>query len=477
MKRAQKSLFQLTILYSIGSFSSRLMSFVLIFFTTFFLSTDEVGHLDLIFVTLNLAIPVVTFQISDAAFRWLLEDDSNLNRTKVFSNVSILLVISFCLYGLAYLIYDQFISAVDFFLFPALVFFQMFNGFFSQFVRGIGNNKEYVIRSLTISFLYVLFSIIALVYLQLKVEGLIYANILAGFAGSVLLVVRTGLYRYFKTNEFSFAFSKKLLAYSTPLMPNNLSWWAVSSANRYIILILLGASANGIFAIAFKLPTILSMFISIFYLAWQEKAIRNYNNEDRDNYYSLTLAKFLRYLFSLAILILAMNKFVLQFIVSEKFHSAWQYTPVLLVGLIFNSIAGFYGTGFLSTKKTKGALTSSFVSALLTIILSFLAIPIIGLHGASLAICVGYLVLCLIRVKQMKKFFSIRFPTNDFIHFSCLFALVALLSLGGVFLQVISIVTAILSVILINFDELKFLVKKITIRKLSLSNDILKVPD
>ena len=280
MKTKQKSLLQLTILYSIGSFSSRLMSFVLIFFTTFYLSTQEVGHLDLIFVTLNLVLPLVTFQISDAAFRWLLEDDSDHNLTKVFSTVSILLVISFCFYGIIYFIYDRFIVAIDFFLFPALVFFQIFNSFFSQFLRGIGKNKDYVIRNLTITFLYVLFSVIALTYLNLKVEGLIYSNILAGCTGSVLLIVRARLYEYFQFKEFSLNFSKKLLAYSTPLIPNNLSWWAVSSANRYIILLMLGASANGIFAIAYKLPTVLSMFISIFYLAWQEKAIRNYDNAD-----------------------------------------------------------------------------------------------------------------------------------------------------------------------------------------------------
>jgi O-antigen/teichoic acid export membrane protein len=473
----QKSLLQLTLLYSIGSLSSRLMSFVLVFFTTFYLTTKEVGQLDLILVTMNLAIPLVTFQLSDAALRWLLEDESDINRTKIFSNISILLVISCCLFGFVFSIYNNFFSIGYFSLFLPLVFFQVLNVFFQQFIRGIGQNKEYVIRGFIITFLYVVFSIISLTCLNLKVEGLIIANVLAAFIGSIILFTRVGLYKYFKFHAFSFSFSKTLLKYSIPLIPNYLSWWAISSANRYIILLLLGASANGIFAIAFKLPTILSMFINIFYLAWQEKAIKNYNREDRDKYYSLTFEKFLRCLFTISILILATNKLILHFIVSEQFFSAWHYTPILLASLIFNSMAGFYGTGYLSSKETKGAFASSFYSGVLTVVLSFLTIPLIGLYGASLAICLGYIVLFLIRISQTKKFFNISFPMKTFVHFSFLFLLVALLNLGSVYLQTIGIIIAIVCTVWINFDELKSIVKTIRVRSFNLQRNFSKVID
>jgi O-antigen/teichoic acid export membrane protein len=450
------------------------MNFVLIFFTTFYLSTQEVGQLDLIFVTLNLVLPLVTFQLSDAAFRWLLENDSEDNRVKIFSNVTVLLMLSFCFYGIAYLVYNYFFPFVSFYPFAGLVFFQMFNVFLPQFIRGIGNNREYVVRSLAITFLYVSFSIVSLTIFKLKVEGLIYANVLAGFLGSMILLLRTGLYRYFKFSAFSVGFSKKLLVYSLPLIPNNLSWWAISSANRYFILLFLGAAANGVFAIAFKLPTILSIFMNIFYLAWQEKAIRTYNDEDRDRYYSLTFEKFVRILFSVSIVILATNKLALHFIVSKEFFTAWRYTPVLLAGLIFSSMAGFYGTGFLSTKNTKGALTSSAFSAMLTLALSWLTIPLIGLYGASLAMSTGYLVLFLMRVRQTRKYFHIRFPLQTFVHFSGLFLLVALLSFGDLRLQVANIMIALVCIVWLNLEETKALLRSLKMRSAGLPQGLLK---
>ena len=50
--KEQKSLLNLTILYSIGNFSSKIISFILVFFTTFYLSKADVGAYDLILITL-----------------------------------------------------------------------------------------------------------------------------------------------------------------------------------------------------------------------------------------------------------------------------------------------------------------------------------------------------------------------------------------------------------------------------------------
>ena len=79
-----KSLLKLTILYTIGNLSSKVISFVLVFFTTFYLSKEDVGAYDLILITLSLLSPFVTFQLTDAALRWLLDNDTVDNKKRVF---------------------------------------------------------------------------------------------------------------------------------------------------------------------------------------------------------------------------------------------------------------------------------------------------------------------------------------------------------------------------------------------------------
>ena len=55
-----------------------------------------------------------------------------------------------------------------------------------------------------------------------------------------------------------------MLSYSIPLIPNTLMWWIMNASDRYAIVLFMGVSANGIYAIANKIPTVLNLLYSIF---------------------------------------------------------------------------------------------------------------------------------------------------------------------------------------------------------------------
>lgn len=458
--KENKSLLSLTILYTIGNLSSKVISFVLVFSTTFYLSKEDVGAYDLILITLSLLSPFVTFQLTDAALRWLLDNQSLENKKRVFSTISLILIVSHLVLYLLMYIYNFYFPIAYFHLLFFLVFFQSIYLFLLQCIRGLGKNKMYVGVGLVNTFIYVGLAILSLSIFNLKVEGLLYSSMVSGIVTSLILLFSGNLYALWDKKSISVEFGKTLLQYSIPLIPNSLSWWAISSANRYIILLYLGAAANGIFAIAYKLPTILLMFVNIFYLAWQEKSILSYEREDRDEYYSSVLKKYIRILFSISILIVATNKIALSYIVSEEFYEAWQYTPLLLLSIILSSIAGFYGTGYLSAKKTKGALTSSFFGGIATVGLSFLLIPKFGLFGASFAIVFGYLILLVIRIIHMKNIFSIIFPYKLVIIMSFLLVLVSVLNYGNEYVLYLNSILAFISIMFFNKDEIRNVINK-----------------
>ena len=453
--KESKSLLSLTILYAIGNLSSKVISFVLVFFTTFYLSKEDVGAYDLILITLSLLSPFVTFQLTDAALRWLLDNETLENKKRVFSTISLILIASHIILYLLMYIYNFYFPIAYFHLLFALVLFQSIYLFLLQCIRGLGKNKMYVGVGLVNTFIYVALAILSLSIFNLKVEGLLYSSMVSGIVTSLILLISGNLYALWDKKSISVEFGKALLQYSVPLIPNSLSWWAISSANRYIILLYLGAAANGIFAIAYKLPTILLMFVNIFYLAWQEKSILSYEREDRDEYYSTVLKKYIRILFSISILIVATNKIALSYIVSEEFFEAWQYTPLLLLSIILSSIAGFYGTGYLSAKKTKGAFTSSLFGGIATVGLSFLLIPKFGLFGASIAIVFGYLILLVIRIIHMKNIFSIVFPYKLVIIMSFLLILVSALNYGNKYVLCLNVIMSVLSLLILNKENLK----------------------
>ena len=51
-----------TIIYAIGNFGSKILSFLLLPFYTYYLSTNDYGYFDLITTTISLLTPIITFQ-------------------------------------------------------------------------------------------------------------------------------------------------------------------------------------------------------------------------------------------------------------------------------------------------------------------------------------------------------------------------------------------------------------------------------
>lgn len=425
MKIKSNSLLKTTLLYSVGNLASKGLSFILVFFTTFYLSTEDVGIFDLFLTTVSLLTPIVTLQLTDAVLRWLIENKEFENKARVLSTASFILFFAIFISIVLLLIFQTYYPFLYYKELLFLLGFQSFFLLFQQYQRAIGDNKGYVLSSVFYTFLYVILAIICLVFYDKKIEGLLWSNIVAAVFTTVFIVFRNKVFGYIHSKYYSFQVAKELLYYSIPLVPNSLSWWAISSANRYLIVLFLGVASNGIFAIAFKFPTIVLLIVSVFYLAWQEKAIENYNREDKDDYYSEIFKKYLKYLFVISINLLCINQFFLTYFVDAMFYDSWRYTSVLLLAILFNALSGFYGAIYLGAKKTRSIFLSSLISGIIVLFLSYFLIPVLELLGAAIAIFFGYFFLFLYRFFETKKYIKITFP---FFLFFVLFSIFMILS-------------------------------------------------
>ena len=83
MERKYKKLFSNTIIFSIGTFSSKILVFLLVPFYTHFLTDAEYGTVDLITQTANLLIPLVSLGIASAVLRFGL--DKSYNKKAIFT--------------------------------------------------------------------------------------------------------------------------------------------------------------------------------------------------------------------------------------------------------------------------------------------------------------------------------------------------------------------------------------------------------
>ena len=119
------------------------------------------------------------------------------------------------------------------------------------------------------------------------ITGIFIANILARAVALVYLELRLKIIAtYFKFNVDIKKVSRDLLKYSLPLLPGSLCWWLTGSSDRLFINHYLGLDVNGVYAVAFRFNSIIYILSTIFYQAWQETAILQYNSPDRDKFFS-----------------------------------------------------------------------------------------------------------------------------------------------------------------------------------------------
>src|SRR5699024_12786892 len=79
MNMMQK-LWQDTKLYSIAHFSTSLLAFLMLPIYTTYFSLAAYGTWDLFFTTMTLLIPLVSFELSAATYRWLLQTNEEENQ-------------------------------------------------------------------------------------------------------------------------------------------------------------------------------------------------------------------------------------------------------------------------------------------------------------------------------------------------------------------------------------------------------------
>jgi O-antigen/teichoic acid export membrane protein len=402
-----KLLVKNTIIYAIGNFGSKFLTFLLVPFYTYYLSTGDYGYFDLITTTVLLLVPAITLQINDGLYRFLLDSKNNNETSSIISNSLFITLRNLFFFNVIYIIIIQFIDFQYEYLILLQINFNVISALWTQISRGLRKNIEYSISGI-IGTLIILFSnIIFITLMHLKVGSLILSNVISFIVILIYMEYKLKIRKYISYKLCNKKIKKELLLFSIPLIPNVISWWFMNVSDRYFLRLYKGIEANGIYAVSNKFPAILIMVNSIFYLAWQESAISEYNSKDRNKFYSNMFNIMTSIEFTTVIVLLPLTKFAMKYIISNKFDTAVLYIPFLYIGTILNAFSSFYGTGYLSAKDTKGAFYTSLIGGIVNIVLNIILIPVIGIQGASLSTMVSFLITWLLRIFQTKKYFHI----------------------------------------------------------------------
>ena len=403
--------------YAIGNIGSKLITFLMVPLYTYFVhDTSDFGYYDLCLTVCFLLLPFITLQLRDGAFRFLLDCDDNEQRRRIVTFVSHTMLTTLSLAVVITIILAMFTSIRYLGYALGLLIALSMQEVYSQVFRGLGNNRAFAVTGILSALGIGVFSILFVALLGWGIRGVFLANIVARVLALVLVESRVRLITRHTRWSVNFReVGRDIIRYTLPLLPGSLCWWLTGSSDRLFISHFLGLDVNGVYAVAIRFTGIINTLSIIFYQAWQETAILQYNSPDRNRFFS---KMFNTYIFLLAIIFVGyvfMLKVNYGWLVADEYSESLNYIYPLGISALIFAMVGFFDMGYQCAKDTKRTLPAIVLAAVVNIVLNFALIKPLGIYGVITTLLVTYMVLVTYRWFDMKRYFTLKFDRRTLI--------------------------------------------------------------
>ena len=432
--------------YALGTFGTKILSFLIVPLYTYYIATSDMGVYDLVISTISLITPVITMQISDAAYRWIIRNDVDNKEDYIRATMQVLLI-NCSLAVIIILVINHFYSIPYCIYFCIILVFSRAFQTVQKIVRGLKKQWLFAVSGIAYTIVFLSLNIIQLCVLGGGIESLFQSTIVANIVAIIVIVIFEPKLRINYSRKTDIKLVLELYKYSIPLVPNYLNWWVMNSSDRYIVLFALGSSSNGILAIAHKFPSMFQAVLNLFNNSWQDLSVAD-TETDVGKYYTNVFHIFYRMTLTILWLGIPLTKIVIQFIMSPAYKSASNIVSFYYLGTVFQSFSSFYGVGYLRSKNTGRAFSTSVYGAIINAVVNMVLIRFIGLQAASFSTFIGFFAMWMIREKQNRKELGIKINWFEFILLTLSVVILALVTnlIGTTYNLVLSIIGVIVFV-------------------------------
>lgn len=395
-----------TALFALNSIGTRLITFLLVPLYTNAFVTSEYGGVDLVTAIATILVPIITLNIGEAVMRFSL--DENADKDKIL-NIGLFFAGLSLLFGTSVFVVLRIFTQVK--VNGWIVYLYCISQALYQTascnLRGREKLLQYAIGNIIATFLSAILNILLLLVVKMGVNGYFLAFAIAYLVACVYCAIVGDYFGALRRFSIDRKLMKNMVKFSIVLVPNSLMWWIMNSSDHVMVTAMIGVAANGIYAVSYKLPSILSALSSVFNQAWSYSAIHEDKSEDRESFNNNMYDRLARFLLIVTVALICCMKPFMRVYVEKTYYEAWKYTPYLLIGNYFLTMATFLSTFYTVHKDSKGFLFSGTIGAFINIMLNALLIPTIGIHGAALATCVSYICVYIYRACDTRKYMKL----------------------------------------------------------------------
>lgn len=402
-------------LFALASISTKLISFIFLPLYTAFLTTEEYAIADLSMVMQSLLWPILSLSLTEGVLRFAL--DKEYDKDEVFTNATLLIVpgtVISCFIFLFVNFNDSLYAYRGYFL--AYYIVVSFNTYLSVVCRTIDKIKLIVSNSILSSLLIAVCNLLFLTKFGMGVKGYFGALIIGNGVSALRYFFAGDIRTHFKLSAWNRKLIKQILIYSIPMIPNTIFWWINSSLDKICLTSMVGLTAVGLYSVADKVSSALSLCTNVFNQAWSISAVKQYKEQDSEAFFSNIFNIYNTVLSILAAVLLVMTKYIAKIMFANDFYEAWVYVPFLVIAFYFNGLNVYYGTIFTTNKKTGLIFWTTGIGAVFNIVFNILLINYVGTIGAAIATAFSNYVVYQVRCIWARQYISIRsFPIRNII--------------------------------------------------------------
>ena len=222
-------------------------------------------------------------------------------------------------------------------------------------------------------------------------------------------------------SKFSLSFShfdcsvlKKMLRYAFPVMIAGLAYATNENLDKLLLEKWLGKDSMGMYAGAYKMGVLMSLFVLAFRLGAEPFFFKNAKNKNAPKIYATVLKWFVIVgLFGMLFLVAYIQLFAKILLGDEAYYKALDIVPIILLANLFLGIYNNLSIWYKLTDKTYYGMYISIFGALLTVGLLFVGIPILGFMAAAWTTLITYITMSLLSYFLGRKKYPVPYCVKD----------------------------------------------------------------
>lgn len=450
-----KRLIKKTGLYFIGNLSSKILAFLLVPIYAFYIKKADLGYYDYTQTIMNVAVPIVFCAIWEAILKYILQEDSEDEKTKVLAtSCGFSIFISFILIIGAY-IYNGFlnekIESLNYVIFMIISYSLMF--IWQYYSRALGENRIYVLTGIIGTLVNFGLNIFLICVLKMGLNALFISYILGNVSIIVILECKLKILKKLTLKNIDFNVLKKMLIFSTPLVLNLTSTWLITGFGRFIITEKLGDAENGLYAFANKFALVISMLGSVINMAIIEEALISAKKEGIGKGFIKTIENLFRIFQSIMIPAVPAITIFYFMIKTTEYYESMAYFPGLLLYSLIMIMTTSFGTVFQVINKTKYQFITTAIGSAVTVVIAVLFIEKYKLYAVIYAQILGSAIMLLSRYIFINKYVKFKIKMLPIFIMFALYCIVSVICLNlNIAASIIMLIVSSIFILILNRD-------------------------